>query len=71
MHVEDETHGLLNCDKYHPIREIIFEKAVTIYPDFNILSDEEKMIFLFYISNDSSLCQSLLSNFTMPFSAIV
>ena len=38
---------LLNCDKYHPIREILFEKAVTVYPDFNILSDEENMIFLF------------------------
>ena len=27
--------------------KIIFEKAVTVYPDFNILSVEEKMIFLF------------------------
>ena len=27
--------------------KILFEKAVTVYPDFNILSDEEKIIFLF------------------------
>ena len=47
VHVEDETHVLLNCDKYHSIREILFEEAVTVYPDFNNLSDEEHMIFLF------------------------
>ena len=47
VHVDDETHVLLNCDKYYHIRKILFEKAVTVYPDFNILSDEEKKVFLF------------------------
>ena len=52
--------------------KILFEKAVTVYPDFNILSVEEKNdIFIFQRSNDSSLCQSLLSNFTKPFNVIV
>lgn len=47
VHVESEIHVLLNCEQYSGIRESLFQKAITVCPDFNVLSDVEKLIFLF------------------------
>lgn len=45
--VENELHIIIKCETYETIRESLFHKACVVYPDFNVLTDEEKMIFLF------------------------
>ena len=47
VYVENETHVIINCETYECVRESLFQTAVRVYPDFNLLTDEEKMIFLF------------------------
>ena len=49
--IETEIHVITQCETYENIRDSLFQKACIIYPDFNILTDEEKMVFLF--SNQS------------------
>ena len=51
--VETEIHVITQCKTYENIRDSLFKKACVIYPDFNILTDEEKMVFLF--SNQSMI----------------
>ena len=45
--VEDEMHVLLNCDIYDSIRSELLGKAVKVKYNFNLLSDEQKLTFLF------------------------
>lgn len=45
--VEDEMHVLLNCDIYDSIRSELLGKAVKVNYNFNFLSDEQKLTFLF------------------------
>ena len=45
--IEDETHAMLNCDIYSDIRDPLFRKAQNLTHDFNLLSDADKMKFLF------------------------
>ena len=51
--VENEIHVIIKCGAYDAIRESLIQKANVVYPDFNLLTDEEKMIFLF--SNQSMI----------------
>ena len=51
--IETEIHVITQCKTYESIRDSLFQKACVIYPDFNILTDEEKMVFLF--SNQSMI----------------
>ena len=51
--VENELHVIIKDETYETIRESLFQKARVLYPDFNILTDEEKKIFLF--SNQSMI----------------
>ena len=50
-YVENETHVIINCETYECVRESLFQTAVRVCPDFNLLT--EKMIFLF--SNSSMI----------------
>ncbi len=52
--VEDELHALLKCREYCDIRHVLTEKANTICPEFNDLTDIEKMK-----SDDQTKCQNL------------
>ena len=45
--IEDETHAMLICDNYSDIRGPLFRKAQNLTHDFNLLSDADKMKFLF------------------------
>ena len=45
--IEDETHAMLICDNYSDIRDPLFRKAQNLTHDFNLLSDADKMKFLF------------------------
>ena len=51
VHVEDEKHVLLQCEKYDTIRENLFQKAVTVRRNFYDLPDDEKIVFLFSDQN--------------------
>ena len=52
---ETEIHVITQCKTYENIRDSLFQKACVIYPDFNILTDEEKMVFLFSTCNQSMI----------------
>ena len=56
VHVEDEKHGLLQCEKYDTIGENLFQKAVTARRNFYDLSDDEKIVFLFSEENIIRAC---------------
>ena len=45
VHVESEMHVLLKCEQYTYIRENLFQTAITVHPDFSVLSDNEKFVF--------------------------
>ena len=49
--VEDEFHVLMCCPLYADERSSLFSHASSQDPDFNILSDEDKFIYL--LSDDS------------------
>ena len=51
VYEENETHVIINCETYECIRESLFQTAVRVCPYFNLLTDEEKMIFLFSSSS--------------------
>ena len=53
VYVENETHVVINCETDECVRESLFQTAVRVCPDFSLLTDEEKMIFLF--SNSSMI----------------
>ena len=56
VHVESEMHVLLKCEQYTYLRENLFHKAIPVRPDFNVLSDNEKFIFLFSNQNMIRAC---------------
>jgi hypothetical protein len=45
--IEHENHFVLNCRQYNVERELLFSKAVDIYPDFQHYNEQDKMCFLF------------------------
>ena len=45
--VENEIHVLLNCPTYSVDRNLLFEKAVMLNTNFELLNDSEKFKFLF------------------------
>ncbi|XP_071151601.1 uncharacterized protein [Mytilus edulis] len=45
--IEDELHVLLKCPLYEDLRHILFYEVSNFNVDFNILSDNEKLFFLF------------------------
>jgi len=45
--VEDETHFIIHCTLYRDQRQTLFEKAIEMCPNFPMLSDKDKMCFLF------------------------
>ena len=45
--VEDESHVLLKCTLYNDIRNVLFSKATSLFPDFNTLVDDEKLKLFF------------------------
>ena len=41
--VEDESHFFLHCPKYDKLRCELYKNINNIYPDFDILNDENKV----------------------------
>ena len=56
VHVEDEKHVLLQCEKYDTKRENLIQKAAAIRQNFYAFSDDEKLIILFSDQNMIRAC---------------
>ena len=41
--VENEIHVLLYCSLYNDIRNVLFSKVRTLFPDFSLLENTDKM----------------------------
>ena len=62
--IEDEVHVFTKCPLYSELREILYENAVRLNRDFNILNDQEKFTFMFESDDMCSIvaktCHSIL-----------
>ena len=45
--VEDESHVILDCYLYHDLRHMLFDKAVSVNPNFLSMSKNDQLVFLF------------------------
>jgi hypothetical protein len=43
--VEDEMHFILACPLYDVQRNLLVEKAISVYEHFQVVSDEEKTLY--------------------------
>jgi hypothetical protein len=60
--VESEEHVLLECNMYNDLRAELFQKAFTLSSTFNLLSNQEKLIFLFSNLNMIRMCAKTCFN---------
>ena len=60
--VEDEKHFVINCPLYEKERSILFQACRENSIHFDLLNDEEKLVFIF--TNESSEVTSKLAKFT-------
>ena len=44
--IQDEYHFLLECSEYHEAREQLLSKIIQVCPNFNMLSRENKLVYL-------------------------
>ena len=54
--VEDETHVILDCSAYDPLRNNLFSILITVLPSFMDLDSIEKMKFLFTYLDMTRTC---------------
>ncbi len=62
--IETESHAILECNAYESIRSDLIDVACRVNPGFNLLSDAEKMKFVFSNNNmirvSAKTCFSIL-----------
>ena len=56
--VENESHFLFSCNLYQNIRKKLFDDVTLKYPNFNTLSNSDKILFLFN-NIDPFICKKL------------
>ena len=57
--VEDEIHFLIKCKIYDPLRKHLLEECLTLKPNFDHYTDQEKFVFIL----NTDYLQNILAKF--------
>ena len=69
--VEDEIHVILKCPLYVDLRQIMIHEALHFNEHFNLLSDNEKFIFLFSNGNVAAIVAKTCNNILLRRNSIL
>lgn len=69
--VEDELHVILKCPLYVDLRQIMIHEAIHFNEHFNLLSDNEKFIFLFSNGNVAAIVAKTCNNILLRRNSIL
>ena len=58
--IEDEIHFICQCEKYSQLRNELYENVQKDFPDFCMLNDKEKFIYL--LVNEFKLTSKYICN---------